>query len=590
MSTRGRISESSSSTSVLLLAATVLVLIFAKVVLIPLAFALALSFVLAPGVARMQKAGLRRSVAVAIASALTLVCVVAGGTVLSRQILHVAQTLPSYRANIESRILSLESSSSENTLQDTVTLFQDLGRDLSPATSPSDAMRVQVVNQQPDRLEPALKLVASILEPAGQLAIVFIFAIYMLMNREDLRHRMLLLAGMGNINMMTVALEDAAARISQYLVMQLQVNACYGLVFGVGLYFLHVPEAALWGTIAGTLRLVPYVGTAMGTLPPLILSIAISPNWWNPLLVFALFLVIETVVAYLIEPLLFSHRTGISSLALLSSAIFWSMLWGWPGLVLSTPLTVCVVVLGQHVPQLAFLHSLLGNNATLSPAARVYERLLAMDQTEATAVAEKYLDGKPLEDLYDAVLLPVLGLAEEDKHKGALNDIRWKFLLLSVGDLIARYSEYHPKDAPEPHHHRHPQKAFAVVCLSAGGEGPELATAMLGQTLEREGYPVMTLAADSVPDDIFGALAASKDTVVILSALPPFAFAQTRALCQRVRAHMPHNRIAIAIWNSTEDSEEMLARFGTAHPEAVVGTLKQAIHQVDHWRRTPHNN
>jgi hypothetical protein len=444
-------------------------------------------------------------------------------------------------------------------------------------------------------LQATMRLIGSILEPIGQIGIVIIFTIYMLMNREDLRHRLLLLAGMGNINVMTQALEDASARISKYLAMQVQVNACYGILFGTGLYFLHVPEATLWGVIAGTLRIVPYVGTLMGMVLPLTLSIAVSSNWWNPLLVIALFLVIETTTANLVEPWLLSSRTGISSLALLSSAIFWSMVWGWPGLVLSTPLTVCLVVLGQYVPQLSFLHNLLGTNATLSPTGRIYERLLAMDQTEAWAVAEAFLDGKPLAELYDSVIIPVLSLAEEDRHKGVLSDVRWKFVLLSMGELVARLSEYQPTGSLDDEKSARSiliaarrallQKEFAVVCVAAGDKADELATVMLTQLLERAGFQTLMLAADALSDEILGGLAAEKDTVIFISALPPFAFAQTRALCQRVRSHLSENRIAVALWNSDEDAEEMLARLGAARPELVVSTLAQSVRQVETWQR-----
>jgi predicted PurR-regulated permease PerM len=591
-----RIPRYSASVSVLLFAGIVLLLLAAKVVLIPLAFALTLSFLLAPIIELLEKRGVRRKLAVAIVTTLTCACVVVGAYVLSREVLNVAQTLPGYRANMQRKIQALHASS-EGSLAAAVVMIEDMTRDLAagPDAQAGDTVRVRVVGERSDQLQATVKLVGSILEPLGQIGIVVIFTIYMLMNREELRHRLLLLAGMGNINVMTQALDDASVRISQYLIMQFQVNACYGIVFGIGLFLLHVPDATLWGVIAGTLRIVPYVGTLMGMVLPLTLSIAISSNWWNPLLIFALFLVLETTAAYVVEPRLFSSRTGISSLALLSSAIFWSMLWGWPGLVLSTPLTVCVVVLGRYVPQFSFLNSLLGTNARLSPAARLYERLLAMDQTEALAVAEAYLDGKPLIELYDAVVLPVLRLAEEDRHKGALSDVRGKFVLLSIGELVARLSDYQPTTSIQEEKSTFSrliaassaqfQKEFAVVCIAAGDKADELATAMLTQLLERAGLQTLMICADATSEEILRGLAAEQDTVIFISALPPFAFAQSRALCQRVRAYLPENRIAVALWNSEEDGEEMLARFGAARPQVVVSTLAQSIHQVEAWQR-----
>ena len=583
---RVRIPESSASVSVLLIAGIVLLLLFAKVVLIPLAFALTLSFLLVPAVTLLENRGIARKFAVAIVSLLTFVCLAVGGYVVSRQVVSVARTLPGYRANIQRKIASLHSSS-EGSLEAAVGLIEDMSRDLAASHEPEqgDAVRVQVVGDRSDQLQATARMIGSVLEPVGQIGIVIVFTIYMLMNREDLRDRLLLLAGLGNINVMTQALEEATARISQYLVMQFQVNACYGIVFGTGLYFLHVPEATLWGVIAGSLRIVPYAGVGVSVALPLMLSFGISTTLWSPLLVLALFLALELTVANVIEPWLFSSKTGISSLALLVSAVFWTMMWGLPGLALSTPLTVCVVVMGRYVPQLAFLNTLLGTNAKLSPAARLYERLLAMDQAEAWAVAEGFLDGKPLAELYDAVVIPVLGLAEEDRHKGALSDVRWKFVMLCMGELVARLSEYEPEKPVPPGLRAQLEKEIAVVCIYTGDKADELATVMLTQLLERAGYQSLMLDADSMSEVILGGLAGEKDTVLFISALPPFAFAESRKLCQRVREHMADNRVAVALWNSKEDAEEMQARYGAARPEVVVTTMAQAVRQVEAWQR-----
>jgi hypothetical protein len=476
-------------------------------------------------------------------------------------------------------------------------MVEDLSGNLTMSAAPAqaNAVPVRLVTPKSDQLLATENLIGEILSPVGQIGIVVIFTIYMLMYREDLRHRLLLLAGMANINLMTRALEDATGRISRYLVMQFQVNACYGILFGSGLFLLHVPDATLWGVIAGTIRIVPFVGTLMGMLLPLALSIAVSPGWSTPLCVIALFFILELTLVNFVEPWLFSSRTGISSLALLASAIFWSMLWGWPGLVLSTPLTVCVVVLGRYVPQLSFLHNMLGTTAKLSPAAHVYERLLAMDQVEACAIAERYLHSKPLVNLYDSVVIPVLGLAEEDRHKGALDAIKSEFVLLSMGELVARLTNYRQIAAEDEERSERSimidalrvplQKEFAIVCLSAGGQAAELTTVMLTQLLERAGHRTLMMMADAVSDDILKALATEKDTVVFISALPPFAFSHTRTVYQRVRAHLPDNRIAVALWNSDEESEDVLERFGSKRPDVVLGTLSHAVRQVRLWQQ-----
>ena len=235
---------------------------------------------------------------------------------------------------------------------------------------------------------------------------VLIFTIFMLLKREDLRNRLLRLAGLGQLNRMTQALDDASGRVSRYLLMQFLVNAGFGTVFGFGLYCIGVPNPALWGVVAGILRYVPYVGTMVAATLPLALSLAVFDGWLRPLLVFLLVAGLELIVANFVEPWLYGTRVGISSLALLVTAVFWTVLWGPAGLILSTPLTVCVVVLGRYFPQLSFLHTLLGDEPVLAAEAQIYQRLLAMDQLEAQAIVDEFLKGRPLVELYDSVLIP----------------------------------------------------------------------------------------------------------------------------------------------------------------------------------------
>ncbi|MBB5061347.1 putative PurR-regulated permease PerM [Granulicella aggregans] len=586
--------ESSASASVLVFAAVILLLIFAKVLLVPLAFALTLSFLLLPLVDFLEKRGCRRAFAVGIAAALATVTLFSGTYVVSRQVVNVASTLPGYRANIEKRLASLHSPSAAS-LANALAMLEDLSGDLDPnrVGAEGHAIPVTVVGQRSDKFQATMKLLGVIFEPIGQIGIVIVFAMYMLTNREEFRHRLLLLAGIGNLNLVTRALADATERISKYLLLQVEVNACYGLLFGTGLYFLHVPEATLWGVIAGTLRIVPFVGTLMGMVVPLVLSIAISDSWWPPILVIALFVVLEGTTGNFIEPLLFRSKTGISELALLSSAILWFTLWGWPGLVLSTPLTACFVVLGRYVPQLSFLHSLLGSNAALSPAAHLYERLLAMDQDEARNITEKFLKKHSLLELYDTVVLPVLGLAEEDRYKGALTNVQSKFVLLCLGDLIARLAEHPSEPIEEPRSersvlieaHAPARKQFAVICIATGEKMDELASVMLTQLVERAGHATAILPAAALSDEVLAGLANENDTVIFLSALPPFAFARTRALCLQVRSNLPGNRIAVALWNSGEDADEVTTRFGSAHPTVTITNLGHAIREVNRWQR-----
>jgi hypothetical protein len=301
---------------------------------------------------------------------------------------------------------------------------------------------VQIVPQAAGELDYVRDLVQPVVRPLAEAGLVLIFTVFMLIKRFDLRHRLFRLVGLGQINMMTQALDDAAQRVSRYLLMQILVNAGFGALFGIGLYFIGVPSPALWGAVAGILRIVPYLGTLVAAAMPIALSLAAFTSWLPPLLVFVLFAGLELIIGNFVEPWLYGTNTGISSLALLVAAIFWTVLWGPAGLILSTPLTVCVVVLGRYVPQFSFLHILLGDEEVLGAEAQIYQRLLAMDQPEAHAIVDRFLKEKPLVELYDSVFIPALSLVEEDRHKGALEKTREEFLFLSINDMITELSEY----------------------------------------------------------------------------------------------------------------------------------------------------
>jgi predicted PurR-regulated permease PerM len=590
----------------LVLAVTVLILFLARELLIPFAFALTLSFLLAPAVSRLESRRVPRVLAVAITGILAFTIICGVGYVVTRQLLNVARSLPDYRLNIQKKIASVHSSA-EQSLENAVTAIEDISGDLAksagPATPiaqqpPAQIQPVRVIDPDRTQLQAATEILMRFLRPIGTFGVVIVFTIYLLMKREDLRHRILLLAGMGRINVMTQALQDAATRISQYLLFQAAVNAAYGICFGFGLFLIGVPNATLWGVLAAILRIIPYVGTATSLILPLIVSVAIFSSWSQPLLILGLFLTLELTSTNFVEPWLFSSRTGISSLALLAMAIFWTLLWGWPGLILSTPLTVCIVVMGRYVPQLSFLHTLLGTDAELSTEALFYERLLAMDQQEAHAVANRFLEGKPLVELYDSVLIPALALVEQDRHQGNLDDVRCNFFFLSIGELVAELTDYHQKELPngsappdDPFLLRPRQSDFAVVCISASDQADELTTHMLIQLMERAHHQTLHLPSASVSTEILESLSNEPNTVVFISALPPFAFSQARSICQRVRLHLPHNRIVIGLWNTPDDPEQTpdltIERFGNGKPTVIVSTLAQALRQVTLWRQQP---
>jgi predicted PurR-regulated permease PerM len=588
-----RSTEVSRVSPLLGLAATVLILYFARGLLIPFAFALMLAFLLAPAVVRLEARRVPRVPAVAITGffAFTLICGV--GYVVVGQLLNVARELPAYRLNVQKKVASVHLPAAEM-LQNAFAAVEGIGGDIATgggSAAPNrglvaEVQAVRVIDPNRNELQAAAELLSRFLRPLATFGVVIVFTIYLLMERNDLRRRILLLAGISRIRLLNQALQDAATRISQYLLFQVAVNAVYGAFFGVGLFLLGVPNATFWGVLAGILRIIPYAGTAAGVILPLIVCVGTSPSWAAPLLLISLFLALELTATNVVEPWLFSSRTGISSLALLVMAIFWTLLWGWAGLILSTPLTVCIVVLGRHVPRMSFLHALLGSDAELSADALFYERLLALDQQEARAVANRFLEGKSLVELYDAIFIPALALVEQDRHQGGFDEVRCNFFFLSIGEFIAEFSSYSLGESPLLDGQAGMQQDFAVVCMPAGDQADELTTHMLVQVMERAFHQTLYLPA-SVSDEILSSLANEPSTVIFICAVPPFAFSQARALCQRVRSHLPHNRVVIGLWNPAEDPERGydLTRFGSGRPTAVVNSLGLAVRQVTQWHQ-----
>jgi predicted PurR-regulated permease PerM len=569
------------------------VLYFARDILIPFAFALTLTFLLTPVVALLERLRAGRIVSV-LATVLASIALAGGiGWIIAAQLVDVANQLPLYRENIQAKIRAFHIPVTGQ-LSHAAESVQEVFRELTvpsappPATHPPRPNR-KLLNAPPATVSPTqVELVAvpasgwaelrdwgtPFLAPLGRAGMVIIFVVFMLFKREDLRNRLLRLAGLGQLNLMTQAFDDASGRVSRYLLMQFLVNAGFGIVFGLGLYWIGVPNPVLWGAVAGILRIVPYVGTSIAATLPLALSLAVFDGWLRPLLVFALVVGLELIVGNFVEPLLYGAHVGISSLALLVASVFWAVLWGPAGLILSTPLTVCVVVLGRHVPHLSFLHILLGDEPVLAPEAQLYQRLLAMDQHEAYTIVREFLKGRQLVELYDSVLIPALSMAEQDRHKGAIDAIREEFLFLSVNEMIADFSEYQAPDSEE-------RSAQRIFCLPAHDRADEITAAMLAQLLEKKGFFAMSLPiVGPSPNEILATVEAGRNDVVCISSLPPYAFAPARALCKQIRERFPKLKVVVCVWGFSGDLEKAGARFERTPPDQLCTSLAAAVEWV----------
>ncbi len=401
---------------------------------------------------------------------------------------------------------------------------------------------------------------------------VLIFSVFLLINRKDLHDRLFRVVGLNQMNVMTQALDDATQRVSRYLLMQLLVNVGFGVLCGIGLRLIGIPYAALWGSVAGILRIVPYVGAVVSGLLPFTLALAVFDNWMHPLLVILLFAALELVTSNFVEPWLYGMHTGISALALLLTAVFWTVLWGPAGLILSTPLTVCVVVLGRYVPEFSFLHVLLGDDDVLAPEARFYQRLLAMDDQEARAVAGLYLREHSLSQLYDGVIIPALTMAEQDRHKGALDRAREEFVFMSIKEMVVEFSERTLNEAkiPEP-------SAGRVFCIPASDEADEITAAMLAQLLEQAGYAAVSFSRDASAQHAVGVMNPEENDTLCISALPPFAFTRARTLSRELQMRYPRAKVIVGVWGFSGDTERAMQRFQPSLPNKLVTSMAGAV-------------
>jgi predicted PurR-regulated permease PerM/methylmalonyl-CoA mutase cobalamin-binding subunit len=577
-------------------------LYFARIVLIPFALALLFTFILTPVVKIVERIHFGRILSALLVVLLTVVACGAVGWTVAKQFTQVVDQLPDYKANIRTKLTSFHWFG-HHALDSASQTMTEIGKDLTatptaPRSGDSTLTHPTLTRPEPRPVPvevvkpPALPLesMQNLLGLLGSVLIVLVLTIFMLIRREDLRNRLISLAGDGNLHLITQTLDDASARVSRYLLLQFVVNTCYGIFIGVGLHFIGLPGALLWGVIVGTLRFLPYVGPPLGGIMPLLLSLAVFDGWTRPLIVLGLFVFTELIVSNLVEPFLYGIHTGISSLAILVAAIFWTAIWGPIGLVLSTPLTVCLLVVGRHVPRLRFLQILLGDEPPLTPDSRFYQRLLAMDHEEARQVLEKCLEGKTLEELYDSVLIPALNLAEQDRHGNRLEDANEKFICQSTRELIDEFWEprsEQPAAAVEGGELGELSLAVAlradrsrkILCVPARDEADEIVAIMLAQVLEMAGHQAQYVPLGTAAE-MLAQVKEEKPDVVCISSLPPFAIPHARALYAKLRAQDSTLRIVVGLWNFSDDPLKVNRRLGLAegtHAFTTLAELRQAL-------------
>ena len=559
----------------LLIAAGVLYL--ARDVLIPFALAILLAFLLAPAARRLERFKLGRVLSTLIVVVFGFSLIGAVGYVAGTQAVSLAAKLPEYRKNIGAKIEDLKKPGEGRIAQ-----AQKALKDLEKQADPTPRPPLQVTQTPESPYAQLIEFVTPFAKPLGTALAVIVFTILMLLHRESMREKLIGLIGPRRINVATQALDEASYRVSGYLFMQLVVNASFGIPFGIALYFIGIPNAALWGLLATLLRFIPYAGVWIAVSMPLVLAFAISDGWSQVAWVAGVFLTLELILINIVEPLVYGRSAGLSPIAIILAALFWTLLWGPIGLLLATPLTVCVAVMGRYMPELGYLNVILGVEPVLSPPARFYQRLLAMDEDEAEDLAEDFANEKGLLALYDEMVVPALALAEQDRHAHTLEEQRERFIFDTVRGLV-QYLEDRSKLKAEAETEAKPKNvvhrpAPPVCILAARDEADHVAALVLARMLEPPEFnPHVTPYPR--PAETLEQIEAKACKVVCISAVPPHAAAQAGQLCRRLKQHFPEVKVMVALW-AAEGTDKLESRLRDAGVDVVVTRLGDAVEQL----------
>jgi predicted PurR-regulated permease PerM len=587
-------------------------------VFVPIVLAVLLAFVIAPLVDLLRRLRMGRVPAVIAAVLVALGIILSLGTVIGLQVADLASDLPRYEQTVRSKVASLR----EGTIGQLPEILKRFSRQVEEATketpptaTPSTAttpdpqpLPVEVHEPDPTPLQIARDILLPVIAPLATVGIVFVVLIFILLQREDLRDRMIRLFGAQDLHRTTVAMDDAARRLSRYFLIQLGLNAAFGVMISIGLWAIGVPSPLLWGIFAGLMRFVPYIGSIIAGALPVALAAAVDPGWSMALLTLSLFLITEPVMGHVIEPLVYGQSTGLSPFAVVMSAIFWTWLWGPIGLLLATPLTLCLVVLGRHVERLEFLDVLLGDRPALTPAENLYQRMLAGDPDEALDYAEQLLKERSLTSYYDDVVLAGLQLAANDASRGVLSGSQLERLKVSIQALVSDLSTH---DDVEPDHEDSskdpvappeaeeapkkppidevapPPEAVppawreegAVLCIAGRGPLDEAASTMLAQILHKHGVGAQVAPHEVVSRSAVMSLDVTGVKLVCISYLEISGSpAHLRYLLRRLRQRLPPGTpMLVGLWPSEDailSDETMRKALGADY---TVSSLRQAV-------------
>lgn len=569
-------------------------LYLAQTVLVPMAIAILLSFLLAPIADRLERFHFPRIASLIAIIAVALVLASGIGLLVTNQVYSLADSLPKYRQNIEERMRVLMTSE-PGAINKAAEVIKEAREEVAKETKQQQAaaapakkqddgpLPVEIHKPPPTGLELLRTYAAPILGPLGQAALVIVFVIFILFQREDLRERMIRLMGQNRLDVTTRAFDDAGSRISRYLLAQLTINVTYGVPVALGLWLLGLPGALLWGVLATLLRFIPFLGPWLAAAMPILLSLAVFDGWYLPLAVVGLFAALELFSNNVMEPWLYGSSTGLSPVGVILAVVFWSALWGLVGLVVAIPLTVCVVVAGRHLPRFQFFTILLSRDPALSPAERFYQRLLVGDQYDVEELARDYGDQHGLMSLYDHVLVPALHLAERNRHAGQLDDDEVDDVLDGMASIVEDMGKRLLQSADEEQADNPPVFSPQVVlCLPARDTADELTATMFAQVLRAAGVAAEAGSVHMLAGEALARVDETTASLVCVCALPPGAVNHARYLCRRLRDHNERISMIVGLWNTGGNLEKTRKRLLDAGANQVVMTFEDG---ADHIRR-----
>jgi len=594
---------------------TIAALYFGREVFVPFALAILLSFALGPAVLLLRRWHINRVVAVIVVVVLAFSVIIGIGGLIGTQLAHLAENLSGYQTNITEKIHSLRgTTTSSGVVRGAATMLSDLGNEitkppekvgrpaangpvaLAPGVQQQKPVPVEIRPSDPTPVQLILEVAGPLLQPLATAGIVLVFVIFFLLQRQDLRDRFIRLAGARDLRRTTLALDDAGHRLSSYLLTQTAINASVGLLVGTGLWLIGVPNPALWGILTMLLRFVPYIGPFIAAAFPSAVAVAVDPGWAMLFWVVGLFLVVELITGYVIEPWLYGHNMGLSGVAVLVAAAFWTLLWGPVGLLLSTPLTMCLVVLGRHVEHLQFLEVLLGDQPALAPEESFYQRVLADDPDEAAIQAEAFLKDRPLWVYYDEVAIKGLALAQLDVNRGALDHSHRVRIKEAVEWVIDDLSDHDDASASALEEGAAQVAALpsvfsseelapgwretAVLCVAGRGSLDEAAAAMLAQLLEKHRIGARVVPSEAVSVGNVLRLDVTGVQLACLSYLEPGSFTNARYLVRRLRRRLPQAKIFAGFWTLTAQEADERDALAATRADLVVTSLRQAVEQV----------